>query len=57
MSAFGANGTPYPFNRGNVTEGFFSNGGTPNYDNGFIGFNAQPLRNETAFGACQLEIQ
>jgi outer membrane receptor protein involved in Fe transport len=47
--AFGAGGTPYLFNRGNVTEGFFSNGGTPNYDTGFIGLNAQPLRNETAF--------
>ena len=37
------------FNPGNVSEGFFSNGGTPNYDKGFIGINAAPLRNETAF--------
>jgi outer membrane receptor protein involved in Fe transport len=47
---FGPGGSTYQFNPGNVSAGFFSNGGTPNYDKGFIGVNAQPLRNETAFG-------
>jgi outer membrane receptor protein involved in Fe transport len=47
--AFGAGGRPYAFNPGNVTGGFFANAGTPNYDTGLIGLNAQPLRNETAF--------
>ncbi len=47
--AFGQNGVPYQFDPGNVSEGFFSNGGTPNYEKGFIGVDAQPLRNETAF--------
>ena len=46
---FGPGGTPYQFNPGNVSEGFFSNGGTPNYDKGFIAIDAAPLRNETAF--------
>lgn len=47
--AFGPGGTPLVFNPGNVTEGFFSNGGTPNDDTGLIGLDAQPLSNETAF--------
>lgn len=48
-TGFGQGGAPYTFNPGNVTEGFFSNGGTVNDEKGYIGMNAQPLTNETAF--------
>ncbi len=47
--AFGEGGTPYTFNPGNVTEGFFSNNGTLNDEKGYIGLDGQPLTNETAF--------
>jgi iron complex outermembrane recepter protein len=46
---FGPQGVPYVFNPGNVSNGFFSNGGTLNDEKGFIGLDGQPIRNETAF--------
>jgi iron complex outermembrane recepter protein len=47
--AFGPGGQMYTFNPGNVTEGFFSNGGTLNDEKGYIGLDGEPLTNETAF--------
>jgi iron complex outermembrane recepter protein len=47
--AFGPGAQEYLFNPGNVTEGFFSNGGTLNDDKGYLNLSGEPIKNETAF--------
>ena len=54
--AFGQGGVPYQFNPGNTSLGFYSNGGTPNYDKGYIGMNAQPLQTRTGFVLASFKI-
>jgi len=52
----GANGTPVPFNYGNVSSGYFTNGGTPNTSEGDLNLNAFPLRNATLFGYGSFKV-